>query len=647
MKFELLSICLLSSFFLSAQTIPARKAITDNYNIKKLESIKLRAEEMSQKRQQKVQIASEKNGWPIKVYENGMLVKQAMDVNEQGEPIYTVIYNRDAAISTRTNYVNSGGGLGLNLDGDNMLIGIWDGGLVLDTHIEFADGPFGTTSRVTRKDSGPADYHGTHVAGTMIARGSDPQAKGMASKADMVSYDWEDDRAEVIGEIQQNGLLISNHSYGVPVFKDNGSMNVDPAIPGKYTSFSYNWDLVHYNAPKYLMVIAAGNEGELSYPQSLGPNRDKLTNEGTSKNNLVVANAMDAQIDGQGNLINVQIHPSSSQGPTDDRRIKPDITGNGTHLYSTSNASNTAYAYATGTSMASPNVAGSLILLQQYYHNLHNTFMRSATLKGIALHTADDAGTVGPDAVFGWGLLNVKKAAETITGDNQTDPNDKTAIVKELTLNQGGTYTISVDASTTEPLKASITWTDIPGNPANNQLNSSTPVLVNDLDIRITQNSNTFLPWKLSFFDPVGPAIQGDNTVDNVERVDVENATGTYTITVTHKGSLQTGSQDYSLVITGLDGAGTSGVNEFNSSQIAIWPNPVNNTLNINLDNANGSAEYAMELYDLQGRSIMTKEFDAIDNENQQIDTSKLQPGMYILKLSNGATSISKKIIKN
>jgi len=35
---------------------------------------------------------------------------------------------------------------------------------------------------------------------------------------------------------------------------------------------------------------------------------------------------------------------------------------------------------------------------------LYGNYLRSASLKGLILHTADDAGLDGPDAVFGWGI---------------------------------------------------------------------------------------------------------------------------------------------------------------------------------------------------------------------------------------------------
>ena len=108
----------------------------------------------------------------------------------------------------------------------------------------------------------------------------------------------------------------------------------------------------------------------------------------------------------------------SGWGPTDDGRIKPDICANGVGLYSSYSGSDTQYASISGTSMATPNLSGSLLLLQQHYQNLFGTgsFMRSATLKGLVIHTADEAGSnPGPDYKFGWGLANMATAAQAIT----------------------------------------------------------------------------------------------------------------------------------------------------------------------------------------------------------------------------------------
>lgn len=61
--------------------------------------------------------------------------------------------------------------------------------------------------------------------------------------------------------------------------------------------------------------------------------------------------------------------------------------------------------------------------------------MRAATVKGLALHTADEAGPdPGPDYMFGWGLMNTKRAAFQITDDQGQNSID------ERVLADGDTY---------------------------------------------------------------------------------------------------------------------------------------------------------------------------------------------------------------
>jgi hypothetical protein len=531
-------VCMIMAFAFSSygQTQKQKEKITSRYNTSEIAKLQRQFTENAQKQKQEALKAAQLNNWPLVIQEEGKYA-ELQRIAEDGSPVYYTTFNVDAARSTRTDHLNIGGSLGLSLDGQNMTAHVWDGGLARPTHQEY-DGPGGNNRFSIGDASTTLNFHAAHVTGTIIASGVQPAAKGMAPQAQAVGYDWNSDLAEAT-TAANNGMLISNHSYGYR------SDLLPDYYFGAYITDSRDWDNLMFNAPNYLMVVAAGNDGNSNFNGSpLGGNSayDKLTGHSTSKNNMVVANAQDANIDASGNLVSVLINSSSSEGPTDDFRIKPDITGNGTGVYSTYESSDTAYNSITGTSMASPNVAGSLLLLQQHANNLNGSFLRAATLKGLALHTADDAGPTGPDPVYGWGLLNAKRAAETLSA------NGNESQVSELTLVSGQTYQITVDSDGVNDLMASISWTD-PAGTATTALNSSTPRLVNDLDIRVSQGGSTFTPWLLTGVTTNG---KGDNVVDPFERVEVANASGTYTITVSHKGSLTNGSQNYSLIITGL-----------------------------------------------------------------------------------------------
>ncbi|SDG48121.1 GEVED domain-containing protein [Psychroflexus sediminis] len=528
-----------------AQTAEKQAEITSSYNTSVLNTLEKEFKSKSEQQDLKIRQYVKSNSVQTELILEDGGYAQLQRIEEDGSLIYYRTYNVASARSTRVNHVNSGGSLGLSLDGQNMISYVWDGGHPRVTHQEY-DG-VGGSNRVSIQDATAEggvqlNFHAAHVTGTILASGVVANAKGMAPQAKAKAYKWNDDLAEATSAAG-SGMLISNHSYGY------NSEAVPDYYFGAYIGDSRDWDNLQYNAPYYLMVVAAGNDGTATYNASplnpTYPQYDKLTGHSVSKNTMVVASAQDASIDTSGNLVSVNISSFSSQGPTDDYRIKPDITGNGQGVYSTYDNSDTAYNSISGTSMASPNVAGSLLLLQQHANNTTGNYLKASTLKGIALHTADDAGSTGPDAIFGWGLMNTKRAAEAISNNGQA------ALISELTLASGQSYSVEVESDGVNDLLASISWTD-PAGTTTTTLNSSEARLVNDLDIRVTKNSTSFLPWRLTGVNTNG---KGDNTRDPIERVDVSNASGTYTITVTHKGSLSSGSQDYSLVVTGLTSA--------------------------------------------------------------------------------------------
>ena len=529
---------LLFSISVIGQTEEEKKALLEQYDLSKIKQLQTELSEKAKIDKEKALFSAKANQWEVFKKNADGSIDELMGLFPDGKPKYFSINNINAAISTRANQLHSGGGLGLNLNGQGMIGGVWDGGPVRTTHQEFG-GRMSVGDGATELNGN--SFHATHVTGTVGAGGVDSDAKGMAFQATIKTFDWTQDEAEVLGEIQ-NGLLLSNHSYGTRLF------NVPNWYAGAYTQDALQWDMIHYVSPYYLMVVAAGNDGNITNGDPTTVDFDKLTGNKNGKNNLVVANGQDAEIDSNGNLISVNINSASSEGPTDDLRIKPDVTGNGTGLYSTHSTGDGDYTTLSGTSMASPNVMGTLLLLQQHHNNLYQKFMKSATLKGLACHTADDAGNPGPDAIFGWGLLNAKTAANAISN------NGLNTWISEESLTKNQVYTKTVKSIAGQPLVATICWTDIPGNANTGDLNDPTPVIVHDLDIRISQGSTTFYPWRLQADATQFALRNDDNFVDTVETVAIDNANGgDYTITISYKGTLETNKQDYSLIISGID----------------------------------------------------------------------------------------------
>jgi len=515
--------------------------------------------EYEQKRAEAYQKAAQMN-WPITFTTDEGSFAELQVLDEFGMPQYYITHNANAAQTISTDEVYTGGSAGLSLSGTGIVVREWDGGGVLLTHQEFG-------SRVTQVD-GPisTSYHSTHVAGTIMASGMVASAKGMAFAATLRAFDWTSDTSEMASEAAL-GALISNHSYGY-VRGWNGSPGStwygNPAISmledyrfGFYDTNSQTYDQIAYNAPDYLIVKSAGNDRNDygpggSYPPdgNQGTGYDCIGTIGIAKNILTVG-AVNDITGGYSQPSDVSMSTFSSWGPADDGRIKPDICANGVSLYSTDDDNNSDYTSLSGTSMSSPSVAGSLALLQEYYisQNAGSTNMLAATLKGLVIHTADEAGTNnGPDYQFGWGLMNTESAANVIKYDGTTD------YILETSLSSGGSFQINFNSDGTTPLVATICWTDPAGPSIAASLDPTTKMLVNDLDMRITKSGSTYYPWKLDAANPSNAATNsGDNNTDNVEKIEISShASGEYTISITHKVPLSS-SQNYSLIISGID----------------------------------------------------------------------------------------------
>lgn len=562
-------------FFIRLQMAFALLLISGNLlaqvgtNVEALQQIAIQSEQEWKQMKARAEAYAEAHQLPIRQeFEDGTII-QLVDVVD-GIPQYYTTHNLGAAITTRANQLWPGGSVGVDITGEGYdKLGIWDGGAVRTTHQEFTNlGP----TRVTQVDGASSQSsHATHVSGTMIGGGANPNAKGMAYKGLLKAYDWNSAESEM-SLAAQNGMEISNHSWGYIrgwnyngntwVWQGNANISPDEDYQfGFYNNSARAWDAIANSAPYFLMVVSAGNDrGEGPSNAGQGGNAEKdggldgydcVADWSASKNTLTIGNVHEVlNYTGPSSVI---MNSSSGWGPTDDGRIKPDVVAKGTDTYSSIANSNTSYAYYTGTSMSSPNTAGTLALLQQLYQQTHNgNRMRASTLKGLTIHTADEAGpNPGPDYMFGWGLVNAERAANIILEDDVQQN-----AIDELTLTSGGSYTRDVTISGGNPFWVTLSWTDPQGVIPPPSLNPRTPAIKNDLDLRITDSEgNTYYPYRL---DPDNPGAMATNLtknyVDNVEKIYIDNPQqGTYTITVDHEGNLTGSSQVFSLIISGID----------------------------------------------------------------------------------------------
>ena len=521
---------------------------------------------------------------------------------EGGQPVYLRDLNANASISTGATEIRSTSPY--NVDGSGIEIGLWEvGGLPRDTHDDLSP-------RVSLGDSGSSSSHATHVAGTLIGDGSTSAgALGMAPAATIDAYIVSsvfDHSAEagLIAATEEGStrIYLSNHSYSTSTgwYESGGdyywygtfSDDDDPSNDrveryGQYSTDSQTIDTLATDYPYLAMFYAAGNSrgydtppnGETwslngntdyTYDPTIHPgdNEDWMTDDGitgygtispqsSSKNVIAIGAVEDAVSGGSRSVAAADMSDFSSYGPTDDGRIKPDLVANGVSVTSASNSSDDGTATASGTSMASPNAAGTAALLTEYFgERFPGESMRASMLKALLIHTADDLGNPGPDYRYGWGLIDAKAAADLI---KDTSSNDTTSrLIDGLLSDSDASDSFTFDYDGSGELRVTLVWNDPEASAAISH-DDRTSRLVHDLNLTVTGPDGTHypfvMPWAGDWSDAKlnDTATTGVNSTDNVEQVLISSpVSGTYTVTVDHAGSIS-GDQIYSLALTGGD----------------------------------------------------------------------------------------------
>lgn len=517
---------------------------------------------------------------------------------DEGPPLFVMPFNVDAAETISTHKVWPGGVTGLNLNGTNTKIFMWDEGQPRLSHSEYSNRvsalPLNTT----------LNKHATAVIGTLAAGGVNDissnsvnigkAARGMSFAAQAFAGTFLQDFSQMPGQAATNGMRFSNHSYGHSTGWVLGadawywfgnsevSTNQDPKF-GNYSAYAAFLDQLAQNAPNYLGVWAAGNDVSNAPPsQPIAHIEFTLVGQRVTNSLVHPANGDSGGYDTVSDLAcakniltvgavfpigggytapsNVVWAPFSSCGPTDDGRIKPDVVGDGINIITCNFSNDFSYASFSGTSFSTPSVAGSVNLLgqiaKQSQPNAPDSL--SSTIKALVIHTADQAATnAGPSYRFGWGLMNTAGASGLIT-DNAT--NGLKSRIKEVMLVNGAFTQFPIVSAGTNALKITICWTDPAGSGSSiTNLDNPSIKLVNDLDLRVISPSGvTNFPWVLNpdltnatSSARSAIATTGDDTKNNVEQVYLANPTnGAYLVSVSHKGTL-TNNQWVSILISG------------------------------------------------------------------------------------------------
>ena len=145
------------SGFVFSQTKEDVEKITKNYDLEKLKEMQVSLQNKEAAEKKAAYEAAERNGWPITIKGEDGTFQELMKLTPDGFPIYYSTNNVAAARSTRTNFLNTGGALGLTLDGQNMVARVWDGGTVRRTHnllsgrVTTVDNPFGVSLKFQKK----------------------------------------------------------------------------------------------------------------------------------------------------------------------------------------------------------------------------------------------------------------------------------------------------------------------------------------------------------------------------------------------------------------------------------------------------------------------------------------------------------------
>lgn len=241
------------------------------------------------------------------------------------------------------------------------------------------------------EDRSDQDSHGTYVL-SIIGGFKDSTLIGASYNASYILAKTEDVRSETHVEednyaaalewMENIGVDVTSSSLGYNEF-DTGTNYTYKDMDGKTTIVTRAAELAFTNG--VVTITAAGNEGTTDWHYIIAP-ADGI--------NTIAVGAVD-----QNNIV----ASFSSQGPTYDGRIKPDVVAMGVNVFGASTNGTNIFSSASGTSAATPIAGGVAALLLSAYPHLNNEQVRE-----IFQETSDNSSD--PDNDRGFGLLSAARA---------------------------------------------------------------------------------------------------------------------------------------------------------------------------------------------------------------------------------------------
>ena len=258
----------------------------------------------------------------------------------------------------------------------------------------YIDDIHGWNFESNNKDISDFNSHGTHTSGTVVGDGTNGTQTGMAPDAELMilkfwnSFSGEQSVWDSIQYGVDNGADVLTASLGWP-------HSTNPDRP--------TWRAVCENAMAagVVVVFAAGNEGNCCPPtdsvRTPGDVPDMITVGATDCSDAI------ASFSSRG-PITWQNIPPYNDFPYPPGKIKPTICAPGVNTKSTYFDCR-GYALLSGTSMATPHIAGAIALMLEA-----NPALDHFATKEILKATAVDLGTPGEDNTFGSGRVDAYEA---------------------------------------------------------------------------------------------------------------------------------------------------------------------------------------------------------------------------------------------